>query len=594
MRKIILAMNLLLVGCAGSVCDGVDGACVALNVQGGGMVDGLAITLSGAAKGKRVVPPFATPSALPVDVALQLPATTTSGTLHIDVVGVYLGGIVGNGATDVMVAPGQHVNATVRFGVAPGGGGDMATGGGPVGPFTVTGTRVRHFVLPDGAVVDQPIDVSGSPDMSVQGIAALVDNGGTFSTYPGSGSPNGSFTIPSVPSAPYYLRLGKDFIQTSSTSLDLSTWTLGRPTQQKATLTTTLFLYTTNMAPWNSADTLEFMSFNSGTFVFGLESLFASPPAANTTTLNGQSIDLSKMTYGNLIDASQGDRAMLLQLVADNNSGTPYLRLAKMATFSPFTITNGSSYTLNQPMVDVAANQSLSINWSRSQFEQLRTLVNPGASDDYSNCGLFAQPGSGAHGFFTSSPDLVFATPTNGSTDITMTMSYGNPFDPSWPLVAATGYAFAVSYTAAGATATTIDGSVWSYQLLSSLPSPIVPMVGPVLTPTINGSNAFAAQTGVGATPLIAWSPPSIGTPTSYWVTVRQVNNVGGKTQLAFVANLPTQRTSVRIPPGLLQKGATYMFVITAYVEAIDYTVTPLVDAYPEAFADVLTATVTP
>src|SRR5439155_11116032 len=115
MRALVVAAAALAwCGCENDVCRGVDGTCVALTVAGPGQVDGLRIALSGAASGTRVAPANAVIQSLPVEVALQLQAAT-SGTLHIDVTGVLLGGEVGTGSADVDLSDGAHRTVTLTL-----------------------------------------------------------------------------------------------------------------------------------------------------------------------------------------------------------------------------------------------------------------------------------------------------------------------------------------------------------------------------------------------------------------------------------------------------------------------------------------------
>ena len=83
--------------------------------EGGTEIDGLDIVLTGAATGRRVVPPFAAVSTLPLRVALQLTAVK-SGPLHVEVVGVRFGSVVGVGTTDVDIVSGANAAATVVLG----------------------------------------------------------------------------------------------------------------------------------------------------------------------------------------------------------------------------------------------------------------------------------------------------------------------------------------------------------------------------------------------------------------------------------------------------------------------------------------------
>ncbi|MCU1278846.1 MAG: hypothetical protein JWM53_2392, partial [bacterium] len=324
---------------------------------------------------------------------------------------------------------------------------------------------------------------------------------------------------------------------------------------------------------------------NAGTGVFGVENFLM--PGAGATTLGG-SFDLSKMIYGNLIDAAKGDDAFLIQLVGDSNGGTPYQRLAKLASFPPFTIVNGGSQFLTATMTDVPQTGSLSIAWSRSQFTQYKSAVNPAATAASDTFDVFPQPGGSAHGSFSSTPDVLTARPAAGNSDVAMTMSYGNPFPSSWPLLTYTGSTFTMSYTASGATAKTFDGYVAVYSTLAQLPSPIVPLVSPVQSPTIDGKSAAVVQSGISATPIIAWGAPSLGTPSSYAVYLYAIDNVAGATSLDFIDELYTKSTSITIPPGLLAGGHSYFVDITAFAEPVDRTVTPFQSSLPAGFADAL------
>lgn len=117
MRALALLLALC-AGCATDPCDGIDGTCVALHVDGSGPIDALAITLSGAASGTQVVPEISQVASLPVAVALSI-SQPGSGSLQIYVEGVYLGSVVGVGETAIDLAP--HASATVVLEAPPDG-----------------------------------------------------------------------------------------------------------------------------------------------------------------------------------------------------------------------------------------------------------------------------------------------------------------------------------------------------------------------------------------------------------------------------------------------------------------------------------------
>ena len=116
---------LFLAACSSSksVCDGVNGTCVALTVESSTVssVDGLHIVGTLAVDGKKETSGPAT--ALPVHVALLLPATA-SGAWHLEIDGVLNTLVVGHGTADATVTPGQHTAVTCTL--LGNGGADLA------------------------------------------------------------------------------------------------------------------------------------------------------------------------------------------------------------------------------------------------------------------------------------------------------------------------------------------------------------------------------------------------------------------------------------------------------------------------------------
>ena len=114
MRALLLCSLLALVACGRDVCADVDGTCVALAVHGTGQVDGLDITLSGAATGRQIAPEFAEVADLPVSVALAIDHPSI-GPLHVALAAVRGGAVIGAGSADVTISPGGHYAATLEL-----------------------------------------------------------------------------------------------------------------------------------------------------------------------------------------------------------------------------------------------------------------------------------------------------------------------------------------------------------------------------------------------------------------------------------------------------------------------------------------------
>jgi hypothetical protein len=114
MTRLLLLCLFPLAACAKDACSDVDGTCVSLTVRGSGAVDGLDITLTGAATGRKIAPEYSEVAELPVTVALALDHAG-AGALHIGLAAVRGGAIVGEGNADVSIAPGEHASATLEL-----------------------------------------------------------------------------------------------------------------------------------------------------------------------------------------------------------------------------------------------------------------------------------------------------------------------------------------------------------------------------------------------------------------------------------------------------------------------------------------------
>jgi hypothetical protein len=63
----------------------------------------------------------------------------------------------------------------------------------------------------------------------------------------------------------------------------------------------------------------------------------------------------------------------------------------------------------------------------------------------------------------------------------------------------------------------------------------------------------------------VAWSAPSVGTPTQYAVTVYELYaSAANRTAYRFVGSVLTPHTSVQLPAGILAAGKRYFFLLEA------------------------------
>jgi hypothetical protein len=107
--------------------------------------------------------------------------------------------------------------------------------------------------------------------------------------------------------------------------------------------------------------------------------------------------------------------------------------------------------------------------------------------------------------------------------------------------------------------------------------------------------DAFVARTGIGTTPTVAWDAPTVGTPGQYVVVIRRVFDNGGFAASQYVATIRTAAMSVVVPPGLLETGESYTFLIAASVETgVDLTAHPGQLGLPSGYASIVTTPAMP
>jgi hypothetical protein len=441
---------------------------------------------------------------------------------------------------------------------------------------TVSGTRIAHYK--DGPV---PIDLSHIT------IAALVPNGsGGYNVFPGTGTSNGTFTVPNVPGGFYLLQLDqRRYLWTKNTVVDAdynfdfrSGFIFG---DQNTTLTFDL----TNLHPWQSTDFFELLCPNNSAF-----DLF--PGTVGETTFAGTFPYMDSLS-----DASKGDQDYIIQLITQNLGNYPFTALGKFIAPPKFTQQQGSDTRIDGRLRTIARSHHFEANISGADLATQALAANPNATLLDTSIFLDVYPGSLAKGDITSSPDLVIYNFSTGQPPITTNgdlgqVSYGNPFPTKWP--------FLVTYTWTAQTNYFVPGTDTNIPIPTSvtgntpkLPtstSPIKPLVGVLNNPSINGGIFFGNRTGVGLTPLLKWSPPRVGVATYYDVWVYQASS-----NAVLKARLRTQRRSLVIPPGVLSSGNSYVFLIrSVYIPGLDFAKTPFMYGPTTASADVISGLMQP
>jgi len=453
----------------------------------------------------------------------------------------------------------------------------------PATTRTVSGTRIGHYK--NGAV---PVDLSAVP------IAAYVPSKTGYTVITGSGTSSGTFTIPNVPTGYYLLQLGSIFLGTSSTTVDADFRADHRSDIVQANSNTTLTFDLTNLNSWQSTDIFEMVCPHNASFA-------DFPGTVGETAFTG-TFPLGSYWY--LSEAGEGDQYYASQLITQNVAGYPFTALGRYIAPAKFTEQQGSDTPINGKLKTIAQTNAFEANFNGADMAAQAQAANPNAILVETAIYLDVYPGSMAKGDVTATPDLMIYDAVLGSEPLITTngdlgpVSYGNPFPPAnWPLWVAYYDTAVTPYTAPGAT-NGIYLATYVWDTTPTLPtptSPMAPLVGVVNKPLINGKNFFNDQSGVGSTPLLKWSAPSLGTATFYGVAIIQLSNSGGNTVATSIAHLYTQHTSARIPPGLLSTGLGYVFRVTPfYIPGLNFAKTPFMDGATYAYDQVISGMVQP
>jgi len=455
---------------------------------------------------------------------------------------------------------------------------------------TVTGSYVVHWLSPAGEV-DMPVDLSHAT------VAVVAPP--TFTPIYGSGSVDGTFTVPGVPVGDYYFDAGGHYYVMSGDTLDLQTYFVGHPGESVVTAPTNLTFDMTSLAPWQSGDELEIYAPTDGMLGFDLEAFAGSAaPMANDTTLTNFAWNLENADRDPL---PSNDVATLAQLSMQTDGSRSYKSVSRTFATAPLTLSNGGNASVTGAFTTVNPTQTLTMTWDRPAFAAELDAHDPStASQNWSTFAITALQGASTHGVFDEGPDVLVFAPgySTDASAITTAWPYGDPFPSEWGRIAWLRFMKYRLIQLPGGSAAGAFSSIFQYVDLASLAtqSTIEPAIGLVTTPKIGTADALTTTTitGMTTTPTLSWGAPTIGTAAKYYVNVRTVTVSNGATTLRTVAIFETTHTQVAIPPGVLQQSLTYVFEIQARASASDLVTTPLVKSLPDARSTLTTAMATP
>ncbi len=457
---------------------------------------------------------------------------------------------------------------------------------------TVTVTDIFHSFPETLPAADHPVTSAN--------IAALVPDGsGGTVTIQATSNGDGTFTIAGVPSGRYLLRVGASHVDTTASTIDVSSYGAYRSPLVQTTVSTPVTFSLSGLLPWsNATDNLQYFVNDVGMWDWKA----ATSITDGATSTAGELYDwFNGSTYGAAFsEVLATDRIWIGHFRSSPVAGTPYQLWTNVAIGSTtgYAVTNGIPTTIPVSLAPVQGTSTFSVDWKASQFaavvhsaEQLEPRYT--YTLHASPAQLFPVVQGGG------TLDLVAVQSTTaGSPDlVTGPLPYGDVAPAGYiPRENAT-YEFYARRFAPGA----VTGNWFLlYSAIDRRPYqsgvPFVPLVGDVGAVQIAGLDATVAQTGVGSTPVLSWSSPATGSADAYWVRLfRLTKSPTNGTTRTQVANFTTNRPQVQFPPGLLVTGQTYVAIVRAIHDpAFAAETAPFVNHAGAGYAEFLTATFSP
>ena len=499
-----------------------------------------------------------------------------------------------NGSTILATVPLVEGQATLAVTLAPGDqisgyyGGDARYAGSAgtlAAARTVTGTFQTTWWLDDGTRLTRP-----APPPAGTVVSALVATGIGYDAYPGSfDAASGQLSIPSVPSVPYLLVVderpagGRYYaVQHVASTIDLTEQRAGRPDAVVATRLGTDVTYSlTGLVPWTPGTPLVEIGDYVGVFgsrvieyPIGLGDIDL---AAGATTANVVA-QWGGVNQGTLPDTAAGDVVTLNQMAKSTipggqpGAGLSYWSASRFARLGELFIADGIPSTITATLEAAPASGSVAVDVASADFQSYLSELGPGASWTSVDVYVMAAPHTlefpapWAEGV----PDVFWMTLPPGTPNTNLgTFSFGRGLDPMWKEFLEVGGGGWVPVLASGASQPAqVSSSVWSVLPLEQATGTLAPRLGPPRAPTLDGLSLSTPRVGVGTTPTIGWTAPSLGSPTSYTVELREVRSTfGGRTGTGIVGYFSlfgAATQSLRLPPGILVPGREYVAVIRA------------------------------
>lgn len=480
-----------------------------------------------------------------------------------------------------------------------------SSGGSATQSWTVTplGIVTVNWVNTDwtaGGAVQNPVDTPTAPS------ALVPQPDGSLNLLTGNLVSPGVYNIVNVPGGNFWLVQGSGpglppiAFWTSSSTFDLGRDISGSPVGLLGGSETITFDFNlSGLDPTNPASVVGFMADNPP-----IPPIYV-PGQAGATTLTGSASLTSK------IDWSTINTAFLLQYEPASLGPLNNLVAGPELTLSNLVLTNGATNAITGTL-STSPQSSIELSIPGSQWVPLFQNIAPTAATPVSSwLAVAVEPyvtGVNTYASFIGPNTSLVQPNINGTPEALVTcpgqpfflgdfgdpvvvtdqnfgtLQYGDPFPAGWTR--------SVNFCQSATVPFSVNGQSFPFALnfgVSVAPSnsPLAPLAGPVINPTINGSSLFTTTSVNNAVETLSWTAPSGTAPYGYSVIVLQVIPQQNGVELLTAGTYGTAQTSVTLPP--LTAGNTYIFLIETRVDgAANMQTSPYRSQLPTGFATVM------
>ncbi len=418
---------------------------------------------------------------------------------------------------------------------------------------TVRVRRTDEALLPDGGVRVTQFNLATSvnqrllyEDGTGEWIEVMPTESGLELRYDG------------IPVGPYVLARAFEYVVSDADDFELGARTLGKRDRPISNASATLTVELRGV-PTARGDTVGLTSLSSGT-TSDVMSL-ATPNDGGIATATTD-FGVALQPFG--MSGADGDELTVVLKRTVTDGGNSWSAAHSSATV-PAPELASQQTAMTTVTLTPLAQELLQVNVRASDFEQFVTDVSPGATvlSTIATVSAFtgsSRPGAGGD-FVGRSTSIASASLQPGRGDLALAMTFGRPFGAA-PLVVEGRLNALVSFSLSGRTlsrpteamsTTRADGGVLEVTL------------SPPRFVRINGESATVNRTGVGVTPVIEWSPPTVGTPGTFVVTFYKLTPQGTTLTQSLVAQVRTPFSRLRVPPFALTVGEAYVAYVTAF-----------------------------